>query len=578
VTRAKAEQIVAETAPATTAAGSGDAGGKGPSQATALRGMALERYDFGVGQDGSPYAVAKSGPRIAQPFSGARSALRAELARLYAEHNGGHVPNAGALTDALTALHGHALTADPRPLAIRVGRHGGCLYLDLGRVDGHVVRIAAEGWQVITESPILFRRTALIGPLPDPARGSSLDPLLERLNVNSDDWPLLVGYLVSCLIPDMPHPVLAFNGEQGTGKSTATRLLAMLIDPSPAPLRSAPRDVEQWAVTAQASWLVGLDNVSGIPGWLSDALCRAVTGDGFLRRLLYTDSDVSVIAYRRCVILNGIDYGALRSDLADRMLSVRLERIEPDRRRTAAAVELSDDDRATALGGLLDIAVKVLAELPGVDLGEMPRMADFSRVLAAMDAATGACALKRYAEQAADLASVVVDADPFASAVADLMTRLPDGTWTGTGVELLDLLTAPDPRPRTWPPDGQRANGALRRAAPALRAAAHLHLTERAHPRTRRTTWTISRKDHSHLEPPEEASQPSTDAPTCPAAAKHGPRPSSGTPCHTCTAVPAPGDWGPCARCATVLIHRYGTRACVRDGLCPDCRRGSGGS
>ena len=39
-----------------------------------------------------------------------------------------------------------------------------------------------------------------------------------------------------------------------------------LIDPSPAPTRTAPRDLTDWVVTAQGSWVVGLDNVSVIPG------------------------------------------------------------------------------------------------------------------------------------------------------------------------------------------------------------------------------------------------------------------------------------------------------------------------
>ena len=35
------------------------------------------------------------------------------------------------------------------------------------------------------------------------------------------------------------------------------------------------------------------------PGWLSDVLCRAVTGDALVRRRLYTDSEVAVVSFRR---------------------------------------------------------------------------------------------------------------------------------------------------------------------------------------------------------------------------------------------------------------------------------------
>ena len=48
--------------------------------------------------------------------------------------------------------------------------------------------------------------------------------------------------------------------------------------------------------------------------------CRE-TGDALVRRKLYTDSDLSVVRYRRVLIVNGIDIGAIRGDPAERDLS-----------------------------------------------------------------------------------------------------------------------------------------------------------------------------------------------------------------------------------------------------------------
>ena len=45
----------------------------------------------------------------------------------------------------------------------------------------------------------------------------------------------------------MPHPILALTGEQGTAKSTAARLVVELVDASPAPLRTQPREMRSWA-------------------------------------------------------------------------------------------------------------------------------------------------------------------------------------------------------------------------------------------------------------------------------------------------------------------------------------------
>ena len=55
-----------------------------------------------------------------------------------------------------------------------------------------------------------------------------------------------------------------------------------------------------------------------------------MTGDGLVRRKLYTDSDLAVLAFKRCIVLTSIDHGALRGDLGDRLLLVDLERIAAD--------------------------------------------------------------------------------------------------------------------------------------------------------------------------------------------------------------------------------------------------------
>ena len=48
-----------------------------------------------------------------------------------------------------------------------------------------------------------------------------------------------------------------------------------------------------------------------------------------MRRKLYTDGDYAVFAFRRCIIFDGIDVGALAPDLADRTVPITLELI-PD--------------------------------------------------------------------------------------------------------------------------------------------------------------------------------------------------------------------------------------------------------
>ena len=79
------------------------------------------------------------------------------------------------------------------------------------------------------------------------------------------------------------------HGEQGTAKSMLQELIKMLVDPNIVKTFSFPKDTCRISTTASHhNALVYYDNLSIIPGWISDLLCRATTGSGFSkRRLLY---------------------------------------------------------------------------------------------------------------------------------------------------------------------------------------------------------------------------------------------------------------------------------------------------
>jgi hypothetical protein len=248
--------------------------------------------------------------------------------------------------------------------------------------------------------------------------------------------------------------------------------------------------MKQWAVAASASWAVALDNVSQIPGWLSDTLCKAVTGDGYVDRVLYSDDDVTVLAFRRAVILTSIDPGALAGDLAERLLIAELQPILDTKRRAEAEVrEAFAEGRVAILAGLLDLLADVLAKLPGLSLDRMPRMADFARII---DAVQGWKTLKDYLDASTDVAADVLEGDAFARAVIKLAEGA--GQWTGTATELLEAVVTPEPAPKTWPKDPTRAGGRLKRAATALRAVGIEVTEDRSADRNRTRLYTITKQ------------------------------------------------------------------------------------
>ena len=114
-----------------------------PSAATRLVEMARERYQFGISDDGQPYAV-RPGDHVVRMLRGGKDSLRAELARAYYERHGKAAPQQ-ALTDAALVLEGIAQDRDPDRVHLRVASADGAVWLDLGDAAETVVKIDPTG-------------------------------------------------------------------------------------------------------------------------------------------------------------------------------------------------------------------------------------------------------------------------------------------------------------------------------------------------------------------------------------------------------------------------------------------------
>ena len=272
----------------------------------------------------------------------------------------------------------------------------------------------------------------------------------------------------------------------GTAKSTATRMLAALVDPSRLEAQPLPKDLRDLAVTANNLYVLTFDNISTITAEQSDALCRMATGSGFGTRTLYSNDGLTVFHAKRPVILNGIPDFVSRPDLADRALRVELERIDAGNRR--AEGQLMRDFETAApliLGALLTAVALGLANLPNTpETDATTRLADFEQWAQACELAlwhhgTFAQAL-RDNRQASITATI--EGDPTA-ALALKLAELPDG-WRGTATEFLAEAQGRLPSddfgrlPKTAKLIGNR----LRLLAPALRAIGVIIETRRAGP------------------------------------------------------------------------------------------------
>ena len=397
------------------------------------------------------------------------------LRRRYFEETGS-AASAETVRSALDLLEARAqFDAPERMVHIRVAEYDDRIYLDLADSDWRAIQIGPDGWQVVTSPPVRFRRAAGMLPLPVPQRGGSIEALAAFLNLPApDEFVLVIAWLLAALQRGGPYPLLVIAGEQGSAKTVLTRILRALIDPNAAPTRALPREERDLMIAANNGHILAFDNLSGLPAWLSDALCRLASGGSFATRQLYTDCDEVLFQAARPAILNGIEDIVCRSDLADRAIFLTLEPIADERRRMERQLWREFEvARPRILGALFDAAAQGLRGLSRVRLERLPRMADFALWATACETAfwPPGTFLRVYDDNRRAAIDGVIEADPVAAFVREIMAVR--STWAGRASDLLRARFAAgeDMPNRTagWPKNPRALAGRLRRCQTFLR-------------------------------------------------------------------------------------------------------------
>ncbi len=364
------------------------------------------------------------------------------------------------------------------PVFVRIGGDSKSTIIDLCNPDYEVVEITATGYRVVKKSPVKFRRSSGMMPLPYPVSGGSLATLKEFLNLkNQEDWKLIAAFVVACARPTGPYPVLCLTGEQGSAKSTACRLIREIIDPSSTPLRQIPREGRDLMISAVNSWVLAFDNMSQIPPWLSDLMCRLATGGGMAIRTMYADMDETLFQASRPIILNGINSVTAEPDLADRSIPVSLASIsEIDRKTEADVIDRFNKVRPQIFGALCQAVSVALKNIPTTKLERLPRMADFA--LWATAAEPAYCASGEFMLAYSGNRQAAIDESLASSSVMDAILQMTGEQsfkeWEGTSTELLQILNEKvgdkTSRSKSWPKEPSHLIRKLNKAEPQLRS------------------------------------------------------------------------------------------------------------
>jgi len=417
-----------------------------------------ECSEFFTDDRGNPFVqIPLDGHREIWALKGARFQrwLAAQYRATY-----GQPPNMQALKQAILILWTECDGGKQYKLYNRVAWHEGALYYDLANHAWRAVRITASGWQMVDDPPILFRRYDHQKPQVEPAQGGDARALLKYLNLPLDPSLelLLLVYVGGCFVADFPHPIVVLTGPQGSAKSSLFRFVRAVVDPSRVPILSFPRKAIELVQQLSHHWLSLYDNVTDLPDWLSDALCRASTGEGMSKRVLYTIDEDFIYEFRRCVGINAITNPATRADLLDRCIIFNLPSIPPQRRQPESELwEQFEKELPGIVGGFFDTLSHAIKTHP-IKLPWLPRLADFARWGAGIAEGLGYSRqefIEAYRTHIGELHQRAIEAQPLAQAIIALMQGR--NGWEGTATELLQdvrdvaLFQLIDTDSETWP-------------------------------------------------------------------------------------------------------------------------------
>lgn len=238
--------------------------------------------------------------------------------------------------------------------------------------------INSKGWKFKKKSKYIFLKRAEMEAQIIPVSGGNLKELLSPfINMSKNSFTLFLIYLVQCFFYNSNHFVAIISSGQGSGKSTLTNLIQLLIDPSLATKTLLPSSIDELKNHLATNMLVAFDNTKKLSDDFSDVLCAATTGTTFTKRKLFTDIDMMILTLKNIIVLNGIDIVPKKADLLERSLLFELEKITPDRRMTDKKFWSSfKEKRAEILGAIFDTISKALAIKGTLQLEETHRMSD----------------------------------------------------------------------------------------------------------------------------------------------------------------------------------------------------------
>lgn len=249
---------------------------------------------------------------------------------------------------------------------------------DLKNDHQQSVIVDDTGWCVTSQKAHKFISPSLASAQIKPKKTNQnlLDLLRPYVNLKGDAFLLFVIWLVQAFCSGN-HSALLVIAERGSGKSTLSRVIRRILEPSDVEVSRFPKNEEALLTTLSNLYLVCFDNVRDITENQSDILCSAITGSTATKRSLYTNNDLYVQKLHNTVVLNGISVIPKESDLAERFLVIELKKLTgQELQREKDFWSNFSETLPYILGAIFNTLSEAMKYFKKMSLSNLPRMAD----------------------------------------------------------------------------------------------------------------------------------------------------------------------------------------------------------
>jgi len=350
------------------------------------------------------------------------------LIREYYEATGNAAPPTETIKRVINTVRATSTTESETipvvELKNRVAFKNGFIHYDIG--DNTEIVITPDGWTQQQKKEPLFEYHDHQKPQCTPDKKGRITGIENFLRVNKEDRLLTLIYLISCFVPDIEHPVLHPSGSHGVGKTTFSKILNSLVDPTVSDIfiESKSDSVLHYLTN---HYYCNFDNKSKISAELSDLICMACTGGTVDERQLYTNKGSAISPIKNCVVINGIEQLIRRSDLMDRTILINLEDIKSEDRKSSLKLwEEFNRQKPFFMGYIFSTLSKALKIYPTVKI-EVPRLASFGEwgyaIAEAMKQGLGNVFLEKFAKNKKEQTEELVQNSTLLTTILQLLEK-----------------------------------------------------------------------------------------------------------------------------------------------------------